>query len=523
MNLVADAIKYVLEVTGLSSKDLKVLVENTDSTYDGDDENKWYAAQLVGIAQSLGQGKTLLLAKWTEHIIDIEEKVLATIEDSYGVMSNAISIDMRNTLLDIIGEEACTSLAGYRELLSKYADTCVEYEGDWTKVVDYDDYNAYMSREGGEAFADMVSSSPEQLVFLESLSDRGTFPKTSPLYTEARREGVTLTNHGQALLYALVAFSRAHSMISVRALLRSNAEFWSNPLNKPVIKLFSEHFGLTERSFWVNSREFNSANIRGGIDVLIEADDSVEGLSTITLGGVTSEDDTLVFGNWLDDGSTALDGLTVAKDVTEGRVNTFGITADGTLTPDKSAKGVKGALGYVTINGIVSVENYPRVGADNYAITVDNIEDMAVLYGLLKATEGNLSYASGLPIILTGKPGYQALVANTLPILLYGRSSGLRDWGVVSIGGEPKRLRNKLEYDSDTVSSLHEEYWAHMDFEARKLWEFGKEIGEDEGKSLRDYESVALEDDPEFLSDWETHDKDLLNHLVSNYTKFLGW
>lgn len=516
MRNVSVALKYVLEHTGLSAKELRIVIESATVDYDGDDYTAWLAAQFVRMLEDMGTTHTEVLAKWPEYLIEIEEESLGS--------SDALSPEGKtyfNTCLE--DSDYVTSFFSYTDYLEN-RDDFVKYEGDWR--LGYDSYQSGdFIDNAGDAFRDIlnglnpsvpeVGSVTEDAPVLTVQERLGTarVSKTA-LSTELGMYGISVQNEGALVLARLLNIFNAHPNVKLRAVLHSNSEFWSNPNNQSIVESFFDVFSVDE-AVYANARMFNKSNIRGGTDLVVTVSTDGDNVSVLWAESIEGGNSKAFYA------SDAMELDSIARPKLSTTMH--GLTTSGEIVAD--VDGNSDALCYIGRRGLVLVaESLPMVGTDYIAVTADTVIEHSVYYGLTKATQDRVEYSNGIPVVLDGLPGYRSLVANCLPMLFYGIDSRMRDHGAVSINGVITPLENTVMHDDPVMVDLHNDYYSYMDFEAKALWDFGRTIEQDEGNSLAGYRQLVEsgeEDDPEFVEEWSMLTDKLKTHLLSNYLKFI--
>lgn len=519
MKPVCQAIKYGLDVLNISADKLKSIVEESKG-YDGESNDRWVSAKIIEVAEKNGILFTQLLAKWDLYIVEIEEEILA---GSGMVMSDAMTDALEELVLGNV-----VSFGRFDQFSREHGGIAsTDTEGtetfNWRKGIDMF---------GSPDFAESVSEE-----FRKNLDDgspvtviaylNGTRPieKTSDLVSDARQAGYRLANEGQALLYRLITMHRAFPNAEIRTLLHSSQKFWSDGINRPLIREFLSTFKVdTLNSFYASAKEFDANNHREGYGVLVVADNDPRKAEVQTLElGPFSEDGKIRL--FLNQNETDFEhylsthkGTLRVPSINNGKI-------DGYRNAGFEVTGENEVLGYYCRNGAITIENFPRHGAESAGFTVSELSGVVASFGLTKAFNGQGEYMNGIPRILTGQEGIENLIANCLPLFLYGAGSNIRDWGSINNeDGSPNRLDNKLAFTSEAIQLMVDKYYPFMDFEAKDFMDDMKDIEEDEGVTIAEYRHKCREDeglDPQFMSDYNRQLEILRDHVVKNYGHFI--
>lgn len=518
MKPVCQAIKFGLDVLDISSDKLKSIVEESNG-YTGESNDRWIAAKIIEVAEKNGVLFTQLLAKWDLYLVEIEEEVLS---GSGMVMSDA----MIGALEDLVQPGVLLSFGRFDQFSREHggitaADEVGDELFDWRKGLDLfgsPDFARTVSDEFKNALEDGTN-----VTIIASLNGTRPIDKSSELVSDARQGGYRLSNEGQALLYRLLTIQRAFPDAEIRTLLHSSQKFWSDAINRPLIREFLSTFKINSGdSFYASAKEFDLNNHRDGYGVLVVCDNDFQKpeVQTLELASFDEEGKVRLF---LNQNKTDFEhylgthkGTVRVPSINNGKIDGY---------KNAGMESTKEILGYYCRNGAITIENFPRTGAESAGITQQDLSYVVASFGLTKAFNGQGEYMNGIPRILTGQEGIENLIANCLPLFLYGAGSNIRDWGsITDETGAPVRLGNKLSFKNKAIQLLIDKYYPFMDFEAKDFMDDMKDIEEDEEMSISEYRHKCREDaelDPTFIDDYNRQLEILRNHVVKNYGHFI--
>lgn len=223
MDPVTAAIKFTLEITHLSSQDLRTLVENATLESDSPaDNNAWLAQELLRTcATHYETDKTQLLSKWSEHIVTLEslsDGFDSLTDDGVELLFNCF--DQQDAPLFTFGDQYTIDSA-----------TPIEENG----LVDLNEYNQDYT-ESQPVLHEALSDGSAR--FLVRLLDVTSGVSKSPLRASAKSEGIVLSTEGALTLYRLINIANANPQAQISIVIESHPEFWNDPLNQDVIHAF---------------------------------------------------------------------------------------------------------------------------------------------------------------------------------------------------------------------------------------------------------------------------------------------
>ena len=190
--------------------------------------------------------------------------------------------------------------------------------------------------------------------------------------------------------------------------------------------------------------------------------------------------------------------------------------------------GCREALGYLNINGKVSLSTLPKEGKKNIAITKDNLKDVVAYFGVTVAREQDWGYTSDIPCLIDGRVGYDELLYNCFPLFLFDYNVEFMNFGEIELSdGEKLEVNNKFDVpESDVVESILDIGTPYFSFEAKELFNICKEYIEYSkenigvmGKSFKQLREMS--DNADFNNLYETKLANLREYVNNLSKKFL--
>lgn len=499
----------------LSGREYKTLVESSRG-YDGDDYNRRVVNEMVRLSEEeLNVPLNQLLAKWDLYMVEIQEGSFSGAEKSFSseILERVQTVVTgEDAILLSLGwfDGALKGLPGYREAVS-----------DWRKNdIDIDEYNAVgtVATWGTDVHEEILGATEVVLyVHLDETMEASSAPIISD---SASKTLGKLTLGAQATMFRALNFADVFAdNREVKLVIHGSAGIWGMQVNKQIVNDLIWWMGIDERSAYAHASDFNMNDMFGGLDVLLilGADNVREPEGRIELPGLRGEEKLVFFSK----GSREIDAIKEQYEDIKEDLELRGyreITADGDLSEfDGSHRTGGQELGFLSLNGVESIETLPRTGSVNIPILEENIESIISYFGLTQSLIRPEDAGLGIPTILTGKPGYEKVIANSLPLFLYGPLSNRRDRGVLNVGGERIRLRNNLVIDNPELGRIVESSKPFMDFEASSMFNELSNLEETTGKTVHDY----LADNPGYRSRYDGMVSKLKTHINSNYDHFV--
>lgn len=514
MKAIHELIRDTGALVELSGREYKTLVENAKN-YEGNEYKRKVVSEMVTLSETeLNVPFNQLLAKWDLFMVEL-------LEGSFEGAKKSFSDEVLEKVQDYAGsslllsmgwfDDALEGLPGYRPSLA-----------NWREVdVDFNESNALGTiNTWGEGVYKEIVDSEEVILFvhLDESSPASASPKVTA--AAATSEFGKFTTGAQSALFRALNFADAFAdNREVKLVIHGTSSFWGAEVNKALVGELISWMGIDTASFYAHASEFNESAFFGSTELLLIL--GTEGVKktagNIILPGLRGEPEQVFYSNegreldYLSDEFVDLsDDLSV--------VGYREIDADGNIGPDTVKVSTGGReFGFLTINGVETIENLPRTGSKNIPIVAENLKDMVAYFGLAQSLSRPEDNGLGLPRILTGKPGYAKVVANCLPLFLYGPLSNRRDRGVLNVGGERIRLRNNMIVEAPEIAKLVEDSVPYMDFEAASMFQEMKNTEDTSGKTIHDY----LDETPDFRPKYDEMVDRLKTHLNSNYDHYV--
>lgn len=459
MKKTKSAVKYGMETLKLSPDDLFKLIESSRG-YSGDDYSRWLASKIIEIAEADGVQFSQLLVKKFNIINELLEEV----------SENQV---IRSEFLDIF--EGCLYFDTFSvdfENLGKSIDI------DWYSGLDLDSENSFFVKEvlPLELQNKILEDEKVSLFFRLSLD---VASKKTDLYTDAKGQGLLLGSKGAMILYRLCSMVRAFELTNLKVGLLVPVKFLYDVENESIIDYTLQHFkiidGFSIKSVELSSDAFNAGDMafvtlvprefedveQDGVELVSITLDENEALGYSELCSKRYSKSCQPMLNKISDSSPLLVEDVPMQSV--GKVSGLG-------------KGLENALGYLNINGSISLTTLPEEGKKNIAITKDNIKDIIAYYGVTVSREVEWGYSSDIPCLIDGRAGYEELLYNCLPLFLFDYNVGFKNFGSINLGDDSFIINNKLDVlKSEVVQELLDVGMPYFTFEAKELFNLCKD------------------------------------------------
>lgn len=498
------AVKYGMETLKLSPDELFKLIESSQG-YDGEDYARWLAGKIIAVAEEDGvQFSQLLVKKF-----NIINEILEEVSENQGI---------KEEFLDIFKSSL------HKKLFSVDFDSLgTPVDIDWFSGLDLDEENSFFVMEKLPVeLRDMILEKKE--VSLLARLSLDSSDKKSDLYVDAKGQGLTLTSKGAMLLYRLCSMCSSFDLSSMKIGLLVPVKFLYDKDNEGIIEFFLSHFSIKD-GYSIKSVEMslNSLNAGDMAYITVEARQEEDEQDGIILTAITLDDEELC-------GYTELSSKRYSRSCTpmKDKIANEAISLEDDIPMlslgeiSSRGKGYKDALGYLNINGKVTLSSLPEEGKQNIAITRENIKDVIAYYGVTTSRELDWGYSSDIPCLIDGGVGYEELLYNCLPLFLFDsrvdfKNIELEDGTVIS---------NKLDVlKSDVIRDLLDVGMPYFSFEAKELFNTCKEFisfSENNigvvGKSFHEIRSMS--DNSNFNAFYEsklTSLKEFINTLSKNF------
>lgn len=507
-------IKGCLDHLGISTGEFRTLVE-TSENYDGDDYNRRIISDMIKLAEeNEGVPQTQILAKWDLYLIEIQEFQFDGAEKEF---SETVKEKIRGYKID---DSVVLSLGYFDEVVSTLDGYAERNEDvDWHSAeIDFDIWNAQgIVSIWGESVLEEIQNGKSVTLYVH-LDENSPAGKASISQGSAKQAGYgKFMNEAHVALYRIIRMVEAVSYSAsenIRVVIHTNSSFWGSEANRHFVEEFLNNVEKVE-GFYCSSGEFNSHDMTGNDDTLIVFDEG-EGIDDLYMNDLHNERGVRLF--YTNGEIRAVAEL--VEDIEElPKTQTYTIDANGDLGIQKPTHGAEKAVGYFSVNGIRTIENYPRSGSTNIPIVTENIEEIIPVFSLtqsLSHRDGHINW-QGVSKVMDGMPGYKKLVANCLPVFLYSRSNNRRDRGIIKVAGGRVRLKNELSLNNVTIKGIVDKYKIFMDFEALSLFDFCSEMEEESGKLIQE----IISENDEISEQYDYRYEVLLSHLNTNYDRFV--
>lgn len=514
MKPIHNLIRDTGDLVRISGSAYKTLVENSKD-YDGDDYPRKVISEMIRLAEeNLNIPHTQLLSKWDLYLVEIHESL---VEDA----GKELTTEVKQWLDDKTSEGIILSLGWFDEAVRDKDNYRPILEGvSWQEQDgDLDDQNAFgVEATWGEDVVEEIVSNGKATMLVH-LDESAGVSNAKTLVAAAKEADIKISNGAQLALYRAYNFADAFGdLVDVTIIVHGTAEFFGSAANKSLLTEVLSWLKVQDGSFHAHATEFNKNGYFGGDELMLKLNLTSDG-SHYKQVEVSKLDGTDIKLYYSED-ARELDHIQLKYAEMEEDL-------ESVLVPSLDANGKVGiktpistggrALGFLSVNGVESIEGLPRHGAKNIPILEENLRDIIVYFGLSQTLERPQDNGLGLPRVLTGKPEYVKVLANCFPIFLYGPGSNRVDHGTLNEGGERLRLRNELYIEHTLLYSLATELQPYMDFEASNFYNEMVALESEEMKTIKDY----LIEDPEFEEGYLKMYDRLANHIRKSYDHFV--
>lgn len=502
MKKAKSAIKYGMETLKLSPDELFKLIESSKG-YSGEDYSRWLAGKIIEVAEADGVQFSQLLVKKFNIINELLEEV----------SGNSV---VREEFLDI-----------FKGVLHKDLYS-VDFEGlgealevDWYEGLDVDTENSFfvMEKLPLELREKILENEKFSILFRLSLDEAN---KKTDLFADAKYQGIQLHSKGAMILYRLCNMAGVFDMPNLKIGIMVPVKFLYDEENRSIIDFMLDHFEINEgysiKSVEMSSDAFNAGDI-AFITMSQKLDDSSE-QDGIVLTAITLDDSELSGFSELESKRYSKSSQYMLNKISDSSIElTDEVPVLGSSGIIGEGLGLKDALGYLNVNGSITLTSLPEEGKQSIAITRDNIKDIIAYYGVTVAREVEWGYSSDITCLVDGRTGYEELLYNCLPLFLFDYNSNFRsyeDWGI----------ENKLDVmSSDVIFELLDVGLPYFTFEAKELYnlckdyiEFTRDREGIEGKSFQELREMSDNADLNNLYDIKlTNLKELINSMSKKF------
>jgi hypothetical protein len=477
MNNTKEAIKYGLSVMNVTPKEMFALIESSNG-YTGEDNNRWLTAQIIKIAEKDGVGYSQLLAKWFNIISSIEEECSdMSFKDKWV-----------SHIKSLIGDGAVYTVGmGEENDFGAPLD-----EVNWFSGVDIP-WNTMFTDEFLPSEVSTAIKNGEPVTLFLNMKNELQHDKGSSLAKDAKVNCVACNDASALLLYRMCnMLSAMEDSSNFKVVILSDTSFLLNKDNSSIIKYFLNNFEY--EGFVANSR-----------DLYTNAFTSTDFAVMVCTARIGTEHTGIVLPKIVGDGSSTVKRYSYGGNMAD-KVFQTSLLDDtyAVLSVNKALElgdpvsdmvnGHVNALGYICRNAgsresILS--SLPIKGTVYAPITMDNLSDVIVYYGVSESLH-SARLQGDIPEILSGHPEYDALVANCVPVFLFGLNSNFRDYG--------SGLENHFDVEtSELAKRLLDRAAQYFSFETKNLvdickgfLDYLKESGEDTaGKTFAEIRALS--------------------------------
>lgn len=494
------AIKYGMETLKLSPDELFKIIESSQG-YDGGDYPRWLAGKIIEVAEADGVQFSQLLVKKFNIINEILEEVSGSQEIS-------------EEFLDI-----------FRGVLNKDLYS-VDFEGlgepldiDWYSGLDLDEENSFfvMEKLPFNLRGSILENEKFSILFRLSLDGAD---KKSDLYADAKGQGLTLTSKGAMLLYRLCSLASNFDISNAKFGILVPIKFLYDKENESIIEYLLSFFKISE-GYSIKSVEMSLNALNAGdmafitLETRREDNDEQDG---VVLTSITLSDEELSGFSELESKRYSRSNQSMLNKIANESVALEDDVMMQSLGEESNmGKGFKDALGYLNINGSVSLSTLPEEGKQNIAITKENIKDIIAYYGVTVSREIDWGYSSDIPCLIDGGVGYEELLYNCLPLFLFDYNVDFKN-----IGGTDNRLD---VLTSPVIKDLLDIGLPYFSFEAKELYNTCKDYIEFSAKNMgvvekSFHELREMSDNNDFNNFYESkliNLKEYVNTLSKNF------
>lgn len=454
MKKTTQAIKYALDELKVTPDYLFQLLESAQG-YSGDNYELWLANKIIEIAASEGIPFTELLVK--------KLKILASL------MSNA-----EDGISDLVSSFIDRWVEGTEDVIYDFSG--VGYNKVTSQVEDFDWFN-------GISLIDstLEENNTDNSTYIGILDSKGA--GKSEITVEAKSSGLPINSKGGAMLYRLLLMDDILEPENNTYVFISDSSFFKD--NYEIVSQFMSRFDLMD-AIYLNKSDTMKGSFASGLDVITvwkTYSPERETLNSILARSYPDGENSLLF--YSDREELMENYITSGKDIGHDEVSTLTLDLEFDEVVDVDSSDYEA---YLSLNGTQRVADFPIQGSRAVvALNDDNLKDIIVFFGASQALEGSWGYGRGLGRVLTGLEGYHSLVANCLPIFLFGSNSLFHTYT-----DNGSTYQSQFNYDSDLVNSLYEELSPFMSFEAKVLWRLGVEYSQAMVKGNPDVEGLSF-------------------------------
>lgn len=487
-----DAIRYGIETLNITPKNLLSLIESSKD-YDGDDYNRWLAAQIIKIAEKDNVGYTLLMAKWFN--------IIQSMSEEYS------DDNIKEEWVQFIKSWLGTGLVGSLgiENTEEFGSQDLS-DIDWYKGLDIKWNPDFVDGSLPEEYSDALKTN-KPITLLVKFDSKSSFGESSDLSVSAKSAGISCKGAGALILYRMCSIVQAleDGVENFKFVFFTNTDFLYNKENEELLKYFLSFFNY--KGYVLNSKELYKGSYTSEEYAICcctprKFDSPIQNGFVLPSG--KSENGTISFS---EESKRYSAGGDIVKSL-EVKVCADDLVTVPTINKNMEVVGeilMPKSLGYacaLNTDRSFSLYTLPLDGSKILPIMRENLMSFIAYYGVTKSLQ-SLGMYSNIPDLITGHPEYLNILYNSLPIFLFDIDTKFCDI--------PRQSGDKVKNSfgiatSKLVDSLLDKGSVYFSFEAKELInickgfiDFFEERGED--MSCKTFDQIRKEADNASLND----------------------
>lgn len=360
MKPIHNLIRDTGDLVRISGSAYKTLVENSKD-YDGDDYPRKVISEMIRLSEkNLNIPHTQLLSKWDLYLVEIHESL---VEDA----GKELTTEVKQWLDDKTSEGIILSLGWFDEAVRDKDNYRPILEGvSWQEQDgDLDDQNAFgVEATWGEDVVEEIVSNGKATMLVH-LDESAGVSNAKTLVAAAKEADIKISNGAQLALYRAYNFADAFGdLVDVTIIVHGTAEFFGSAANKSLLTEVLSWLKVQDGSFHAHATEFNKNGYFGGDELMLKLNLTSDG-SHYKQVEVSKLDGTDIKLYYSED-ARELDHIQLKYAEMEEEL-------ESVLVPSLDANGKVGiktpistggrALGFLSVNGVESIEGLPRHGA----------------------------------------------------------------------------------------------------------------------------------------------------------------
>lgn len=465
MKKTKSAVKYGMETLKLSPDELFKLIESSQG-YDGEDYPRWLASKIIEVAEADGVLFSQLLVKKFNIIHEILEEVSENQEirtEFLDIFSSCLGKNLYSVNIEGVGEPL---------------------DIDWYTGLDYDSENSFFVNEKLPEDIRKNILENEKLSFLFRVGIDSP-NKKSDLFADAKSQDILLSSKSSMILYRICNMVLAFGMSNTKFGILLPVKFLYEEENQDIVDYMLSVLKVVD-GYCIKPIEMSINNLNSGDVAFLtlqprqEEDEEQDG---ITLTSITLDDSCLSGFEELEEKRYSRSSLPMLNKISDNSpVLEDEVFTQSMLHLSEKGKGFKEALGYLNINGTISLSTLPEAGKQNIAITKDNIKDIIAYFGVTSSRELEWGYSTDIQCLVDGAQGYDELLYNCLPLFLFDYNVDL-----INVKDEEGNLvaKNRLDVlSSEVIKDLLDVGSPYFSFEAKELFNLCKDYIEYMNKEM---------------------------------------